>query len=349
MGLRSVEVPLDPSSDPGTIARMLAYLFVLGGLLLLGTLLLPGSPERQDGELVAIACVGFAIAFALLAGYDGIPLGVLRLVPLVGTALVGLVVYYADADSGAAYALYLAWVLVAAGMFFDVGLILFHGTVALGVYAVALIANDVPDETVGLRLAMTAGTVLAVTLVMGGIGRRVRAVLSRLETAAHTDPLTGLLNRRALDYAFQRELGRAERTEQPVGVVILDIDGFKRYNDERGHLDGDRALQRLGRVLHEKTRAEDHVARIGGEEFAIVAPDCDTAGALALAERLRRGVEVEFAMDGGLTASCGVASHPEEGDTPPALIAAADIALYEAKARGRNRALASSELSTSGA
>ena len=341
-------MPLDPSSDPGTIARILACLFVLGGLLLLGTLLLPGSPDREGGELVALACIAFVVGVALIAGYDQIPLGVLRLVPLLGTVLVGFVVYYADAEAAPAYALYLAWVLVAAGMFFDVGLMLFHGTVAVAVYALALVAGDAEEATAGLQLAMTAGTVLAVTLVMGGIGRRVRAVLGRLETDAHTDPLTGLLNRRALDYAFHRELGRAERTAQPIGVVILDIDGFKRFNDERGHLDGDRALQRLGKVLADKVRLEDYVARIGGEEFAIIAPDCDTAGALALAERLRRGVEVEFAADGGLTASCGVASHPEAGETPPALIAAADLALYEAKARGRNRALASNQLSPSG-
>jgi diguanylate cyclase (GGDEF)-like protein len=339
LGLRGVEVPLDPSSDPGTVATILAYLFALGGVLLFGTLLLPAHEGRDVGELVAVGVAAIVVAAGLFVGHKEIPLRVLRLLPALGTVLIGLVVYFGGAEAAAAYGSFMSWVLVAAGMFFDLRLILQHGAFVVVVYAVALIGVDAPDETIGLRLAMTVGTVLAFALVMGGIGRRVRAVLSRLETAAHTDPLTGLLNRRALDQAFERELGRAERTAQPVGVVILDIDGFKRFNDERGHLHGDRALQRLGRVLGEKTRAEDCVARIGGEEFAIIAPDCDTAGALALAERLRRGVEVEFGED-GLTASCGVASHPEGGATPPDLIAAADMALYRAKASGRNRALA---------
>lgn len=123
--------------------------------------------------------------------------------------------------------------------------------------------------------------------------------------------------------------------------MILDLDGFKRFNDRNGHPAGDKALRRLGYVLGRTTRAVDHVARIGGEEFAILAPESDTAGTLALAERLRRAIEIEFSESDQLTASCGVASFPGNGNTRPELVVAADRALYDAKARGRNMAVAS--------
>jgi diguanylate cyclase (GGDEF)-like protein len=326
-------------------ARTLAYLFGLGALLLLATLLLPDTQQRHTNELVIVAGVAMLVAVALIAAYDRLPMGVLRFAPFLGTILVGLVVYYSDPADSAAYAMYLAWVLVAASLFLETKLIMVHGLLAVAVYATALLAQDPLVDGIGVRIAMTTGTVVATALVMGGIGRHVRGVMGRLESAAHTDPLTGLPNRRALDGAFARELARAARTKAPLGVVILDLDGFKHFNDERGHLAGDRALERLGLVLADKTRAVDQAARIGGEEFALLVPDCDTSGGLALAERLRRAVEVEFGGDGSLTASCGVASHPAHGDTPDALMEAADGALYEAKRRGRNRVMAAGQRS----
>lgn len=162
------------------------------------------------------------------------------------------------------------------------------------------------------------------------------------DRAARTDALTGQLNRRALEAGFESELARARRTGRPCGLVLIDLDGFKRYNDANGHPAGDAALRRIGRVLGEGTRATDTVARLGGEEFAMLTPECDTAGALALAERLRRAIEVEFSgVTPPLTASCGVSSHPADGPERPDLISAADRALYRAKADGRNRAVAS--------
>ena len=326
------------------VARTLAYLFGFGALLLLATLLLPDSDERQTGELVAVAGVAIGAALVLIIGYDSLPAGLLRSAPFLGSVLVGFVIYYADPADSPAYAMYMAWVLVAASLFLEPRLILTHGLLAVAVYAVALVAQDAPLGELGVQIAMMVGTVMAITFVMVGIGTHVRRAMGRLESAAQTDPLTRLPNRRAFDDAFRRELARAERTGAPLGVVIIDLDGFKRFNDQRGHQEGDRALSRLGIVLEEKTRAIDLTARIGGEEFALLVPDCDTPGGLALAERLRRAVEVEFGDDGSLTASCGVASHPSDGDTAPALIAAADRALYEAKRRGRNRVVGAGQL-----
>ncbi|MDQ3730045.1 MAG: GGDEF domain-containing protein [Actinomycetota bacterium] len=340
LGWRYADSGFDPEVDRGWIARLLAYLFGFGGLLLLATLLLPGAPDRESGSLALVAAGALGVAVIIMSGYDALPLWLLRGAPAAGTALVALAIYYAGAEASATYAMYMAWIVIAALLFLDTRLILAHGAVAVAAYYIALTASDGADGLVALRLTMLAATVVVVALVTAGIAGQLREVLRRLEAAAGTDPLTGLLNRRAFEESFETELSRAGRGNFGVGLAMLDLDGFKAFNDRHGHPAGDMALQRLSRVLGDATRAIDLVARVGGEEFAVLAPESTTAGTLALAERLRRAIEVEFSGV-GLTASCGIASYPENGADPAALVVAADSALYEAKARGRNRAVAS--------
>jgi diguanylate cyclase (GGDEF)-like protein len=337
----------DPEADRSWIARFLAYLVGFGGILLLLTLLLPGSEDRQSLELVITAGAALVVAAIFFLLYEVLPLWFLRLAPAIGTFLVGLAIYFAGSDASAAYAMYMAWVVIAAALFLDTRLILAHGAFAVATYAAALAISEGTDGLDALQITMTAGTVLVVALVIGGIAEELRGVLKKLEDAAKTDPLTGLLNRRAFEESFEVELARAARGKFSVGVVMLDLDGFKRFNDHHGHPAGDSALKRLSRALEDATRAIDHVARVGGEEFAIIAPESSTAGTLALAERLRRAVELEFSGLGGLTASCGVASYPDNGADRVALVSAADKALYRAKDLGRNRAVASSGVTES--
>jgi len=332
---------LETDVDRGWAARLLACLFGFGGILLLITLLLPGPVEREPGSLALVAGAAIAVAVFLLVVFDRLPVWFLRAAPAAGTALVALAIYYSGPESSASYAMYMAWVVIAASLFLDTRLILAHGALAVGAYAMVLALLDGTDGLDALRLTMTAGTVLIVALVMGGISGQLREVLRRLQAAARTDPLTGLLNRRALEEAFEMELARAGRGKFGLGLVMLDLDGFKAFNDEDGHPAGDAALERLGYALVGATRAIDHVGRVGGDEFAILAPQSTTAGTLALAERLRRAVEIEFSGFGGLTASCGVACYPDNGADRASLVAAADRALYSAKERGRNHAVAS--------
>ena len=333
----------DAETDRGWVARILAILFGFGSVLLGLTLLLDGAPGRDSGSLAIVALAAMGVALFILIAYDRLPVWFLRAAPAIGTVLVALSIYYAGAEASAAYAMYMAWVVIAAALFLDTRLILAHGVLCVVAYAFVLSLLEGTDGLDPLRLAMTAGTVMVIALVMGGIAAQLREVLRKLETAASTDPLTGLLNRRAFEDAFEIELTRAGRGKFGVGIVMLDLDGFKHFNDEHGHQAGDAALVRLSRSLTDKTRTIDHVGRIGGEEFAILAPESSTAGTLALAERLRRAVEIEFSGMGGLTASCGVASYPENGADRYALVGAADRALYQAKAHGRNRAVASSD------
>nr|MBP9105155.1 GGDEF domain-containing protein [Gemmatimonadaceae bacterium] len=165
----------------------------------------------------------------------------------------------------------------------------------------------------------------------------------RLEVLAHTDPLTAVLNRRALTERLNSELERVKRYETQVSLLLIDIDHFKRVNDSYGHLVGDDVLTDVGALLQSAVRSVDVVARYGGEEFVIALPETGLMGATVFAERIRELIEEHrFSHAGGselhLTASVGVACYPSPGlETVEDLLATADQALYRAKAEGRNR------------
>ncbi|MBV9880353.1 MAG: diguanylate cyclase [Gemmatirosa sp.] len=171
-----------------------------------------------------------------------------------------------------------------------------------------------------------------------------RADNARLEQLATTDPLTAVLNRRALTERLTREMERALRTDSAVALLMIDIDHFKRVNDTHGHLVGDAVLRDVAELLIGEVRMHDLVGRFGGEEFVVVLPDTDDDGAATFAERIRERIDRhEFrGRDGGatlrLTASLGVATFPAALiESVEDLFARADAALYRAKADGRNR------------
>jgi diguanylate cyclase (GGDEF)-like protein len=167
-----------------------------------------------------------------------------------------------------------------------------------------------------------------------GLARAV--LLTGLRAAAATDGLTELPNRRAFDEALRRELASADATGRPVGLLLFDLDHFKRLNDEQGHLAGDDVLRAVAEVLRTQARQGDTPARYGGEELALVLPSADLIDATATAERVRAAI----AEAGGpvrVTASVGVAVYPACASTGADLIAAADAAMYEAKRAGRDR------------
>ena len=160
---------------------------------------------------------------------------------------------------------------------------------------------------------------------------------------AVTDELTGLSNNRRFRELISKEAARAERFGHELSLIMLDIDDFKQINDTYGHLQGDKVLRMVGRVLQLESRGVDEPARYGGEEFAVALPETGLEGALDLAERVRARIESEQVPRAGgggpvsVTASIGVASMPGSADGGEKLIAAADAALYEAKRAGKNR------------
>ncbi|HLO25958.1 MAG TPA: diguanylate cyclase [Geobacteraceae bacterium] len=159
---------------------------------------------------------------------------------------------------------------------------------------------------------------------------------------SNTDPLTGLFNRRYFMGALEKEFQRAQRKNGPLTLIILDIDHFKRINDQYGHPQGDQVLTSLAAVVQGELRRYDIIARYGGEEFIILLPETPSEEGSALAERLRAAVErmnLPSSMEGArVTISLGVSTCPSEGITSVYdLIREADEALYRAKAGGRNQ------------
>ncbi len=167
--------------------------------------------------------------------------------------------------------------------------------------------------------------------------------MHRFEEAVYRDELTGLHNYRFFLDRLTHEVDRCTQYGAPLSVVLVDVDYFKRYNDRNGHEAGNQALATLARLLAHSVRKVDIAARYGGEEFALVLPCTPKAGALVLAERARRSIELQLFPDGDdgvdtpLTVSMGIATCPGDSTEVQELVQLADSALYLAKQNGRNR------------
>jgi diguanylate cyclase (GGDEF)-like protein/PAS domain S-box-containing protein len=171
---------------------------------------------------------------------------------------------------------------------------------------------------------------------------RLEAVEKQLlQDQAVRDSLTGLFNRRFFDETLPREIARAQRSDAPLAVIMVDIDHFKQVNDTHGHRAGDEVIRTVGRILRRDTRADDVICRYGGEEFLIAMPGMELEGAKARAEKWCREAAAQHTLDGTaeirITLSAGVAAFPLHGADADALVRSADLALYTSKRQGRNR------------
>ena len=182
---------------------------------------------------------------------------------------------------------------------------------------------------------MLVGLVLNLVLALMVVGRLV----SRLQHLSERDALTGLLNRRALAPLTHREAGRLRRYGETYALLMIDVDHFKAINDAHGHAAGDAVLVQLARVLREASREVDSIARIGGEEFCILLPHCELEGATRLAQRVHAAVRAAAwdSLARPITVSVGLAVAQSPDETPQAVLARADRALYRAKNDGRDR------------
>ncbi|WP_051340577.1 GGDEF domain-containing protein [Azospirillum halopraeferens] len=193
-----------------------------------------------------------------------------------------------------------------------------------------------------VSVTSAAGASLVTTVLVFYYELSRSDVFRHLEQAANTDPLTGALNRRGFQDRFDAELARAQRTRTPISLLILDVDHFKRINDEYGHDTGDAAIRHLANLLKAHTRRNDVVGRLGGEEFALALSDAALPQARLVAEKLRRLVEATpLVLPGGtplvLTVSIGAAEVTDEASQFRTLFSIADRRLYAAKKAGRNR------------
>jgi diguanylate cyclase (GGDEF)-like protein len=186
------------------------------------------------------------------------------------------------------------------------------------------------------------GIGLALSLLFAILTSWLAAARAAAIDAATHDPLTGLFNRRHMEDALKREEARARRGDEPIGIIMLDIDHFKHLNDVHGHDAGDQVLRAFAESVRRQIREEDIACRYGGEEFTVIMPGASIPIAAARAELLRAGLarlEIDYQGRplGQITVSAGVAAFPKDGPTTMAVLQSADQALLHAKSEGRNR------------
>lgn len=318
---------------------VIGLLMIAGGILATVTVILPPAGTGSDAVVLAVGAVSAAVGITLVVQRHARPEWLLGLVALGGTALVTVATY--EGGSGATGTsdnemLYI-WICLFSFYFFGFR----HALAQLGAVAVAygllLHQWNVGIDDAATRMVVTVATLLVTGLLVAWLRRWLNASLCDLTDRARLDSLSGLLNRRALEERAAIELVRRRREHSSVGMLIIDIDGFKAINDSAGHHAGDEVLCKVARVLETETRAVDVVARVGGDEFAILLPGASTVATEAIAERLRRAVHAALAEHGtSVGVSIGVAVGPNAGDTLEDLWQAADGAMYDAKRGGGN-------------
>ncbi len=201
--------------------------------------------------------------------------------------------------------------------------------------AVLTLGPRLHDQQFGPAESELAGTLA----YAAAIALKNAQLVEQLQSAASTDPLTGLSNRRAMEDRLAAELSRTHRHQIKTSVVMIDVDRFKLVNDTQGHGVGDRLLVELSRILRQQCRSLDAVGRMGGDEFLVILPMTSAAEALSFVERVRQAVirlDQQFPEFGNPSLSMGIAEAPRHGRAQEQLIAAADAALYRAKRGGRN-------------
>jgi diguanylate cyclase (GGDEF)-like protein/PAS domain S-box-containing protein len=208
-------------------------------------------------------------------------------------------------------------------------------------------------QSAGSEAELAASELSFKTTFAAQVGLSIANIRLReaLRTQSVRDPLTGLYNRRYLEEVLDREIRRAGRSGQSMGILMIDLDHFKRFNDTYGHDAGDAVLRETAAFLLKSVRAEDFVCRFGGEEFVVILPTADMDRSRVRAEKLRSGMrELAILYQGKslgmVTISVGVAAFSEHGVSPKEVMAAADAALYQAKRGGRDRVAVASPKST---
>jgi diguanylate cyclase (GGDEF)-like protein len=318
--------------------RLMAYTAaaMYGGAAFDGSIegFLPGDPSFAiTPVLVAIAMTALLVAIGARLPRWGLA--------ALGPIGVATIAYALTATPGAGdgAVLYLWPVLWTTFFFGRRGAIAIVACVGVA-HAITLLLLPAASSYPGrwLDVMVSASVVAAVMLTLV---RRNDLLLAQLAGEARTDPLTGLLNRRGFQERSSLELAHARRQGHPIAVVMLDIDHFKRINDDWGHEMGDRVLAHLGELLATHSRDIDVAARIGGEEFVVLLPGCASADAESFAERVRQALAANESSGLpriGLSAGILAAVTPS---TIEAMLQGADFALYDAKRAGRDRVVIS--------
>lgn len=303
------------------MGRSASFLYLGGALIGTSTYFLPNPESANELMMFLLASLGYPSGLALFLFGARLPEYWYHGILFAGALIVSLGVYYAGptALGGATTSIYV-WVPLWICYFFP----LWHGL--LHVFAIAVI-SAIPLVIVHGQLAFSIwltllGTNLVASFTVGTLARHNRRL-------ARIDGLTGAYNRLELEEVAERELARADRFGHSVSLIFLDLDHFKQINDTLGHAAGDRLLRQLGETAWQHLRKEDIFARIGGDEFALLLPNCPEQKAVNIVERLAES------LPSGCTLSSGIASRRDK-EGWESLQRRADQALYAAKHAGRD-------------
>jgi diguanylate cyclase (GGDEF)-like protein len=316
-------------------------MYTAAGLLML-LLVVVGVDDSFDVPVIdwiAGSAIAFGLIFIIAAAklpVAGLPAGLLVAAALVSAAVV------ASGEADTPFALLYIWIAIEGWYFLGPRAAAGVTGVSLLSSAAAMAAVAEPYDNGVTWWLMVAGTTVTVAALAGVLRLRADRLVAALADVASHDALTGVLNRVGFQGHLDTEMARARRYTLPLAVVLADLDHFKAVNDTFGHRSGDGALAAFADLCRTHTRPDDRIARVGGEEFVLLLPYTDTAGALAIAERLRHAMHVHLASPDGkpITASFGVAAHPHDGSDVEMLLGNADRALYAAKSLGRDRTVA---------
>jgi diguanylate cyclase (GGDEF)-like protein len=323
---------LPDTADLNFMRRVGIAMFLLGSITLLATLPLPDPDPSDHGAVKLIAAL-----LAAGAGFSWTVRGsrAMRLNAIYGIVLVSALMAVTRPIEATPF--FYLWPMLYSAYFFSrralcLDLVIMWVTLGLALFVWSVDPmKQVLFMGVGVSVTLT-------TIVVMLLRERLTTVIGELAQSSATDYLTGLLNRRAFDAEFLRQIERARRSELPLALVLFDLDFFKQVNDRHGHAAGDRALCDFAALLKRALRRGDTLARVGGEEFAVVLFGVDQAEAIVFAERI--GLELQEAKineESPLSASAGVAALREGAQDSSTLLIDADRALYGAKEAGRRR------------
>jgi diguanylate cyclase (GGDEF)-like protein len=317
------------------IGRIAGILFSAGGLAAVPAYRLMENPSPPAGAnlLPFLAFLSGIVCFA--APWDRLKAHWFHLVPALGTLEIALSVWAIGKHGSVVSWFYVFVVVFAALAFRDRVHVAAH--VAFAVVALAAPIAYAPDSANDnlVRTLVALPTLVVAAAVVAFLRERLEIGQDVMRRAAERDPLTGVGNYRTLYERLDYEITRHARHNRRFALALLDLNGFKLINEAHGHLEGDRLLREVGRLLVETVRGQDTVARQGGDEFSVLAPESGPVDALALARRVQRSLRRIQVGNRPLTTSIGWSVFPDNGTTADALLAHADAALWRSKHESR--------------
>jgi len=303
--------------------RSLAAILAAAATISLASLVVPHWARVSDLTIAVAACMAYPAAGVLWLSGGRLPNWAMQVVMVAGTTLVGVGVLMAGAGVGSATVAFLyVFVALYSAHFFRPAVAAAHIGYAIVSYGIVL--GLVHERTAMSEWLFVASVVAATGVAVGCLSAEIRALALR-------DSLTGLGNRRAWEEALPRQLALASRSQEPLCVALMDIDGLKTLNDRDGHLAGDSVLSEAAAAWSREVRASDVLARYGGDEFALLLPDCTIDRAMEIVGRLELVCH-------GVSFSTGVARWDGIEDAR-SLLHRADAALYMAKSQGGGRSV----------